>query len=292
MKNLIKLDGKAVTKLIEVVSGGIGTLYKPRAIRSEADAEAYKIETIAKADAKKALIENDAKTEIIGRAQSRLAHQEINRQANIEDIVEKAIPHLEQEVSDEQVDEDWRTRFFQKAQDISNEEMQEVWARILATEVSKPGHVSFRTLEIVSNVSKTEAEVFSRACMLASKFSRIWKIGNDSSFEANGLSYNDIMQLREAGLVHDSDMLALNHGVVPLPDGACFLVVLGNKPYKFRYKNSSNATQLKLGQVAFTKAGVEMCKLIKEETSEKYINDLIESYKTQYEVEELIAGKL
>jgi hypothetical protein len=292
VKSLIKFDGKAVTKLIEVVSCGIGTLYKPRAIRTEADAEAYKIETLAKADAKRALIENDAKAEIIGRAQARLAHQEVNRQANIEDIVEKAIPHLEKEVSDEQVDEDWRTRFFHKAQDISNEEMQEVWARILASEVSKPGHVSFRTLEIVSNVSRAEAEVFSRACKLASQFSRIWKIGNESSFEAHGVTYSDILQLREAGLVHDGDNLAINHSAVPLPDGACFIVMLGKQPYKFRYKNNSNATHLKLGQVAFTKAGVEMCRLINEETNEKYINDLVKSYENKYEVEEMIAGKL
>lgn len=38
-----------VTKLIEVVSDGIGALYAPRRIRKEADARAYEIGTIEKA---------------------------------------------------------------------------------------------------------------------------------------------------------------------------------------------------------------------------------------------------
>ena len=38
--NLIKLEGKPFEKLIEVISKGIGTLYKPRAIRKEADSKA------------------------------------------------------------------------------------------------------------------------------------------------------------------------------------------------------------------------------------------------------------
>lgn len=37
------------TKLIEVVSDGIGTLYPPRHIRKGADARAYEIGTIEKA---------------------------------------------------------------------------------------------------------------------------------------------------------------------------------------------------------------------------------------------------
>ena len=46
---LIKIDGKPFEKLIEVVSNGIGTLYRPRAIRQEADAKAYEIKVIEKA---------------------------------------------------------------------------------------------------------------------------------------------------------------------------------------------------------------------------------------------------
>ena len=39
----INIDGKPLEKLIEVVSNGIGTLYRPRKIRKEAEAQAYAI---------------------------------------------------------------------------------------------------------------------------------------------------------------------------------------------------------------------------------------------------------
>ena len=34
--NVVKIEGKPIEKLIEVISKGIGTIYKPRAIRREA----------------------------------------------------------------------------------------------------------------------------------------------------------------------------------------------------------------------------------------------------------------
>ena len=40
---IINIDGKPLEKLIEVVSNGIGILYRPRKIRKEADAQAYAI---------------------------------------------------------------------------------------------------------------------------------------------------------------------------------------------------------------------------------------------------------
>ena len=45
--SLIKLNlDKALEKLITSVSDGIGTLYRPRAIRKEADAKAYEIKAL------------------------------------------------------------------------------------------------------------------------------------------------------------------------------------------------------------------------------------------------------
>lgn len=50
--NLIRLEGKPFEKLIDVISKGIGTIYKPRSIRKEADAKAYEIGIIKNAKAK------------------------------------------------------------------------------------------------------------------------------------------------------------------------------------------------------------------------------------------------
>lgn len=269
--SLIKIEGKALEKLVEVVSQGIGTLYKPRAIRKEADAEAYKNEVLAKAEAKKTLIEGEAKIELIERAKARLVNQEINRQTNLEEIAEKSIPYLETNVSDQPVDEDWRTRFFNKAQDVSSDEMQEIWAKILAGEVSRPGQFSFRTLEIISNLSKNEAEKFQNVCSLASSKSLIWKI---KLLDSCGLGYGDLMLLREAGLIHDNDNLVKIFQVIPQIGSA--IIPIGNDFYQIRNKKNPSIKEFKFNQIAFTIAGTELCRIVSSEPNLDFHQKLIE----------------
>lgn len=276
--SIVKFDSKAIAKLIEVVSGGIGVIYKPRAIRKEAEAEAYKSEILAKAEAKKILIEGDAKIELIERAQKRLVNQELNRQINIEEIAEKSIKYLDEEVSDKPVDNDWRTRFFNKAQDVSGEEMQEIWAKILAGEISKPGKVSFRTLEVVSNISKQEAEKFQIACTLASEYGLIWKLSGKNSLDDFGFTYGDIMLLRDAGLIHDNDNLVKIYRI--LPQIGWSINSIGNDLYQIRNFKNLELKEFRFQQIAFTNAGRELCQLINAELNTKYLDLVIEERKS------------
>ena len=272
--SIIKFESKAVAKLIEVVSEGIGTLYKPRAIRKEADAVAYKNETLAKAEAKKILIEGEAQIELIERAKKRLVNQELYRQINIEEIAERSIKYLDENVSEEPVDNDWRTKFFAKAQDVSEEDMREIWAKILATEVSRPGTINFRTLEVVSNISRKEAETFQIACSLASSKSYIWKLKGQNSLDEFGLSYSDLMIIRDAGLVHDNDNLIKIIKVVPQLN--VFVQIIGNDFYQIKVTHKREQKEYRFNQIAFTVAGKELCQLINANLNEKYLMKIIE----------------
>ena len=168
-------------KLIEVVSSGIGTLSKPYFIRKTADAKAYEIKIITQAikdnqhdlgsiefnDEKINLISLDHKLikedfSLEERTQKRVQFKEQKKQINIENITQKAAENLETEnkVSDVPVDEDWISRFFNYAENISNEEMQGLWGRILAGEIRKPKSYSLRALDILRNLSTEEAETF------------------------------------------------------------------------------------------------------------------------------------
>jgi hypothetical protein len=59
-------------------------------------------------------------------------------------------------------DEDWVARYVEAASQVSDQKMQEVWGRILAGEIKKPGTFSLRTLHVVTTLSKFEAEYFER----------------------------------------------------------------------------------------------------------------------------------
>lgn len=147
-----------VKKLVEVVSDAVGVLYEPRRIerkaRAEANSEIYKKlgELVSK--------------ELDERTLKRIVRKENNRQINIEAIFELAVHEIggQDNISDDDVDPDWITDFFNLCQDISNEDLQLIWARLLASEVSKPGSFHKRTLHELRMMSSIEANWFNSFC--------------------------------------------------------------------------------------------------------------------------------
>jgi len=165
---LVDLKGlsEPITKLVEVVSKGIGTLYAPFGTVRQAKADAKSKTILAEADAKILNIED--------RAQKRLMYKESQRQENIEAITSKSALELDDKVSDKEVDQDWVTQFFGHAQDIYDQDLQILWARILAGEVSSPGKYSKRTLQFLKSFDKWEAELFTGICSFALRDNGGW----------------------------------------------------------------------------------------------------------------------
>jgi hypothetical protein len=153
--SLINLNlTEPITKLIETVSAGIGTLYEPARIRkkAKAEAEALKISTEGKIQAQ----------DIEARAQMRLQYLELRRQKNIEKIIQQAADEMPNEVSGRPVEEDWTVDFFGQCQDVGDETLQSLWARLLAGEVANPGSFSRRTLHTVRMMDKRDADLFTK----------------------------------------------------------------------------------------------------------------------------------
>lgn len=217
MDSLVKIPDIATpaasvaNKLIETVSKGLGTLYKPRSIRNqgkaEADAKAYEIVALAKAQATANGI--TASTESIEATVNRVLSTELKRQDNIDFIVEEAYKLLaDKKVSEEAVDTDWSTRFFNTAQDISDEEMKLLWARVLATEIEHPNRFSLRSIDLLKNLSKKEAEIFMKFAKYVIRLNGtffIWKQPVKSM--QHNLSFDELLLLRELGLIQNSDLV-------------------------------------------------------------------------------------
>lgn len=64
-------------------------------------------------------------------------------------------------------DFDWFVRFFEACSDISNEQMQELWAKVLANEVTRQGSFSLRTVEVLNRITHNEAMSFFEISNLA-----------------------------------------------------------------------------------------------------------------------------
>lgn len=113
---------------------------------------------------------------------------------------------------------DWFLRFFESASNVSNEDMQELWATILAGEITNPGSFSLRTLDTVYNMSQNEAVIFLEASKIIIDdsffFSSMGDVGQEIN-EQYGYN-NDVLRLfEEIGLVNGLRMesaLELNPG--------------------------------------------------------------------------------
>lgn len=57
-------------------------------------------------------------------------------------------------------DFDWFMRMFDAVGTVSNADMQQLWAKVLAGEVQAPGSFSLRTIETVRNLTAAEAKLF------------------------------------------------------------------------------------------------------------------------------------
>ena len=145
-----------LSKLIDVVGRGIGTLYGPFGTVRQAKADAKAKIIIAKSE--------DEVADLKYRAKSRIEYQEAVRQHNIEQIVVHAANALPERVSEEKIDKDWIFQFFDSAQNVCDEDMQILWGRILAGEIETPGTYTKRALQFIKSLEKWEAELFSKYC--------------------------------------------------------------------------------------------------------------------------------
>lgn len=145
-----------LTKLVEVVASGIGTLYAPIGTVKQARADVAAKIIRTEGDEKVASLEN--------RATARLEYREALRQMNVEAIVVTAAEQMPPSVSSAEVEKDWTLQFFDAAQDVCDKDMQILWAKILAGEVSQPGSYARRTIQFLRTMNKEEADGFTQFC--------------------------------------------------------------------------------------------------------------------------------
>lgn len=273
------IDGKPLEKLIDVVSKGIGTIYQPRKIRKEADAQAYAIKVLEKA---KAVATSETKlieAETAERIGKRIVAQEIKRQNNIDDIVEAAAEELKgKQVSEDPVDEDWATRFFGIVQDVSREEMKVLWSKILAKEIGRPSSFSMRTLDTLKNLSVTEAELFQKVAPYILHQNDFFLYYDTDVLAKYNIHYTDLAQLTECGLLQSGTFVSKNYYSKPDSDSISGIitgkyVVLMNIP-----RGSNNVS---IPVIILSKTGSELFCLLEPETNIEYIKDLSQHVKRE-----------
>lgn len=283
MDNLVKvMDGKPLEKLIEVVSNAIGTLYEPRQIVRKAKAKAKAESIIAIEQAKtQAIIDGDLeKVQYLERINNRIVTKEVKRQNNIEEVVSTAgkILESEEKVSEEPLNSDWTTRFFDIVQDVSDDEMQLLWGQILAGEIKQPKTYSLRTLELLRNMTREDAELFQKVAQFALVDGDAFLYTPNNELGKYGINYVDIAKLIEIGLLQPGDFVqkhifSNNQSDTKTPLIYGDIVVIISKKAKAR--------EISFPIRPFTTSGQELCRLIDISPNMDYVEELATSIKNE-----------
>ena len=127
----------------------------------------------------------------------------------------KSVPHpVTEYVSPSEPDHDWTARFFSEVQDVSSEEMRSLWGAVLAGEVERKGSTSIRTLQVLKNLDRGTARLFTKLCSsciyLPQRKSssvhdaRVPSLGGKPGMNAlskYGFSFTDLNRLNECNLI-------------------------------------------------------------------------------------------
>lgn len=282
----IYIDTKAMEKLIEVVSNAIGILYEPRQLvrMAHAEAKSERIKAIEHAKTEAMLANNIEQLEQLTTIEKRLLLKETKRQENIEKIVAIAAKEIrkEPEVSEQAISPDWSTRFFDIAQDISDEQMQDLWGRILAGEIRKPGSYSLRTLDSLRSISAEEAELFEEMANFV-LFDGLCFIFNGyyHRLEKLGIMYYKIAQLIEAGFIQPGNLVS-HHFYLENNQPTTHYLTYAN--YMIKVEQPVNLANLSMPVYILTQMGREIYELIQPKPNLDYLSQIAEYLKKNKDI--------
>lgn len=191
-----------------------------------------------------------------------------------EDIEEHPRNQDSPEIPEEELDPDWFNSWRQGASNVSNDEIQKWWAKLLRGQVSQPGQFSLRTLALLRQISSTDAWLIEKAvaCVLNDSIVILSQADENHQFFAPScrpdLPKSDLHELMELGfLTERTDDLNLR-----LPNsliGKTHKLVMGQRP---NVRITGGPPPNILTTHPLTRMGRELCQLVSTETSTEYLD--------------------
>lgn len=213
--------------------------------------------------------ESDIETaDLIRKAAQRVAKEEIQHQHNMESILLKAMPHLQDDAKPKEMQTDWIVNLFDKARIVSDDAMQEHWAKLLAGEANSPNSYSRKTVNLLADLDSTSAQLFNTYCRFCvqiggSRFPCILAKENGGLheiYEANGFGIKEIVELTNLGLIS----MAMPSGMLGIYMGQA----ISNVPEQVTIRYGENQAQMQCptnrltyGITALTQSGIQMAQM-------------------------------
>ena len=222
--------------------------------------------------------------------------REQKRLANLQKIMAVALSVSSDAQSSEQVDPDWFHSFISMAENIYSPTMQELWGKILAVEVQRPGSFSLRSLETLTKLTQRDAGLFSRACQLACRrnsdpapiiitgyhqqpglLNALFPApAAQTQLAQFGLSYTDILALGSMKLLYATE---IETGL--LDKGASMTLKFSTESLTLEAKSR----QLLMTYYKLTSVGSELARLLPKQKSEAFTAHIKSLFTPHFDVE-------
>ena len=249
----------------------------------------------AKAGISPTMTMSDAK----GRHQSierRRQIQASHKIGNLQSILTMAMSVSVQEQPADNLDPDWFFTFIDMAENVYSPAMQELWGKIFAVEVGRPGSFSIRTLETLKALTQKDAKLFTKASSLASRrqtdaipkiivgyhqrkgfLSLLRPPGfTQLNLSKYGLSYPDILALIDMKLIYASEIESAE-----LDPSKRSLWKCGSSNFNLSAKRQGIA----LVYYKFTSVGAELFRLSSKSTPAEYLEGLKQTLEPAFHID-------
>ena len=299
---MVDVNVPAIEKLIEVAASGIGSVAGPLLAPWIAERQGQARIEAAKADKEVANLHTEAAIEAHRRmsqegilalpdiASEVIQFQYERRSRNVASVMQQAAEQLrDKKAPNKEPDHDWTSRFFDFVQDVSSEELQVLWAKVLSEEVVCSGSTSLHTLSILRNLDKNVARTFEKLCSICVSFhvgdggAIALSLGDDAgqnALQPYGLNFKTLNVLHEHGFITPSYNISrpfeLHAGksateieAIWLPfeyQRRCWILV---NPHK-----TPSGDDLRFEGVALTNPGCELMKVVTVRPNKEYTEAL------------------
>lgn len=192
---------------------------------------------------------------------------EIYRQKNADEIQEA------QGVDRDKLDMDWLIRFLDNAGNISDEQIQDLWAKVLAGEIKSPGTFSLKFVDTLKNLSKEDGETIQTLASYAIKPSKNYYLCTEDIL-LDKYGYADKLLT-----MYDYDIIAENaadsYSFSAKKEGV--FMSIGSLTC---YSHNQTPESFRITMQRFTKTGSEFIRLVKP--NEQYLTDFFSIINNKY----------
>ena len=209
------------------------------------------------------------------------AGRDIKRWSNVTAICDKAVERLAETAKIDDVNPDWLSLFQSHAENISTEELQDIWSYILAAEFNEPESIPKALLNTLMSMGKREAEVFNRLASFCVKIDGemhpiIVQDKIDTYYSEHDLGLNALHRLSTIGLINlDANELG---GMGVLVDEDSVVEYFDQKKSIATINNVKAKKGLSVGAVTLSYTGEALMKIIVPDKVDGFFEEIAMPY--------------